>query len=670
MELLSNVPCFSTLTSSELEELVALMEDVKKTANEKIVNENDIVDSVYIIVSGQAEVSQSETIKTKIIHKTKIISIPIATLHPGETIGLNDIGFFSATGIRTATVTALTDMHLLKLELKKLHDFLERHPHLQQKMLNQSTQFLKMNLIKQSLPFSRLSPERIEWLADKVETLSVPAGKIIFKQGEIGEFSYLIYSGKIEIIGIAEDGMTQHQLAVLKPPTLFGEATLITHSPRNATARALENSELFVIRHEYLSELFESENNIANTFMTLMVDRSRPLKNPSVTLHERTTPDHQEIIVLKNSENGNYFKLSPEGYFIWEQLNGERTMQEITMALADQFNIFAPNIVAGLISKLAKAEFVFHVDIQDTQLKKQSKLSRVVNQIRGLLEKRIAIGDADKWLSIFYQKFGYLFFTVVGKIIFAILVAYGFFSFLTSTPYIVQLFNTLPNSWILLLIAIPLATGEVIFHEMGHALATKAYGHEVHYIGVGWYWLGPVAFTDTSDMWLSARGPRIVVNLAGVYTDSFIAGVCSLFLFIFQSAYAQAFLWLFSLLIYINAFRMLSPLQEWDGYYVLMDLLEKPHLRQNAVIWLVKDFPKSLRHPSLFKNNLPEIMYWLACILFLICVTGIVFLVQEFIFKILHLQSPNIFITLTLPILVLIFSSVSVLMEIKSKAEE
>ncbi len=47
-------------------------------------------------------------------------------------------------------------------------------------------------------------------------------------------------------------------------------------------------------------------------------------------------------------------------------------------------------------------------------------------------------------------------------------------------------------------------------------LMTKYYGHEVHYMGVGWYWLRPVAFTDTSDMWLSTKKPRVMVNLAGI----------------------------------------------------------------------------------------------------------------------------------------------------------
>ena len=36
----------------------------------------------------------------------------------------------------------------------------------------------------------------------------------------------------------------------------------------------------------------------------------------------------------------------------------------------------------------------------------------------------------------------------------------------------------------------------------GPRLTTKHYGREVPRVGVGWYWFGPVAYVDTSDMWL------------------------------------------------------------------------------------------------------------------------------------------------------------------------
>jgi putative peptide zinc metalloprotease protein len=666
--LIKALTCFSMLSDSESHELAMLMVEENYTSGQAIVIEEELVDRVYIIVHGQAEVTHQVMTK-KVLKKTKITRVPVAVIGPGDAIGLNDTGFFSKTGKRTATVTATTPVQAIMLDLKNLHLFLEKYPHIQSAMHAATTQMLRMRLIKQSLPFARLSHERIQWLAAQVEEVSVPAGAIIFKQGEQGDRCYLIRSGQVEIVVADEDG-TERRLAVLKSPTLFGEATMITHAPRNATARALEKTELLQLQHKHLSELLETESNVANMFMTLMVDRSRPAQNPHVSEHHRTTADGQEIIILKNPDNGSYFKLSAEGWFIWQQLNGKQTMHAITMALSNEFNLFAPDVVAALISKLAKAGCVINVEVEDaTAVARQSKLMRALSSVRRLLEIRYAFGDADKWLTKVYAKGAYLLFTRSGKILLSLLALSGFTTFAVSTGSTIETFKIMPNIWIVLVLLVPCMLFSVALHELGHAFATKHYGREVHYMGVGWFWVGPVAFTDTSDMWLSPRGPRAVVNLAGIYTDILVAGTCALLILLIPNPYIEAFLWLFALYTYINAFRMLSPLQEMDGYYVLMDAVEKPHLRQAAVIWLVKKFPKALRKPSLFKQNKPEIIYWLACIIFIILISILTLLVQTFIFKILGLHASNPYLGLSIPILVAIISSLGVIGDIRNQAE-
>ncbi len=662
--LLTALPYFAMLTSAESKELTSLMEEVSYAAGEMIVEEDALVDSVYIITSGQAEVT-----RTLLSKKNTITKVPVGVLNASEAIGLNDTGFFSTTGKRTATVTALSKIQALKLDLKSLHQFFKRHVHLQSSMYAATEQMLRVRLIKQSLPFSKLSYERMQWLASQIEAISVPAGTVIFKQGELGDRCYLIRSGQIEISAKEEDS-AKHQLAILKTPTLFGEATLITHSPRNATARAMEDSELLVLQHKNLSELMETEANVADMFMTLMVDRSRPLQCADITTHRRMTADKQEIVILKNPRNRNYFKLSNEGWFIWQQLNGKHTMREITMNFANEFNTFAPNIVVALISKLAKGGFIEQVEARDThQFDNQPFWVRGLLRLRNLLEARVAFGDADKWLTRVYQKGIHFLFTPIAQVILALAAMTGFVVFCYKTGWTIETFQIIPHTWLLLLCLIPGAIVSVALHELGHAFSTKAFGYEVHYMGVGWYWVAPVAFTDTSDMWLSTRGPRTIVNLAGIYTDILIAGVSALLMLVILNPYVQVFLWLLALFAYINAFRMLSPLQELDGYYVLMDLADRPHLRQSAIKWLVNEFPKALRQPSLFKKHVPEIVYWLACIIYLVLTVVLIWLLQKFVFKILGIHASNPMLSLIFPFFVTLISSLGIIAEIRSQVK-
>ena len=666
-DLIKAVTCFSTLTPAESAELAAEMVEVHYAMDERIVTEDDLVDKVYILTAGHAEVVHQVTKKT--VRRKIIINQPLAVITVGDTIGLNDTGFFSETGKRTATINAVTDVSALALDIKNLHQFLQRHPHLQQSMYAHATQMLRIRLIKQSLPFVRLSHERTQWLASQIEEITVPAGEIIFPQGEVGDKCYLICSGQVEIIHRDDDG-SERKLATLKPPTLFGEATMITRAPRNATARAVGECQLLVLLHSHLSELIETESNVANMFMTLMVDRSRPLQNPRVSPHNRVTADGQEIVILKNPDNGKYFKLSREGWFIWEQLNGKQTMPAITMALAEKFNLFSPDVVAAIISKLANDGFIEDVDIKKSvQQGKKSRLAQIGSKLMSLMEFRYAFGDADEWLTKAYNKGVHYLFTRVAQIILTGICIVGFFAFLYSANDTIDTFNLMPHVWFLLVPLVPATLLSVALHELGHAFATKSFGQEVHYMGVGWFWTGPVAFTDTSDMWLSTRGPRIMVNLAGVITDCTVAGISGLLILYFTNPYIQGFLWIFALYTYINAFRMMSPLQELDGYYVLMDLVDKPHLRQSAVLWLIKGFPKALRKPSLFKQAKPEIIYWLACIVFLILVSIMTLLIQDFLLKIFGLHPSNPLISLSLPFMVAIISGLGVIGDIRKQAD-
>lgn len=662
IKLIRLFPCFSSFQDDIAYKFANLFQEITYAPAETIVNEEELVDSIFLIVSGKAEVTHAT------MRRKKIQRIPLAILQHGDSIGLSDSGFFSSTGKRTATVTALTEMMLLRLDIKTLATFLAEHQ-LESAMYDASLQMLRIHFIKQSLPFAKLSHERLIWLADRVVETILPKGEIIFKQGDPGEQCYLIRSGEVEISHKNNDEIKQ--LAILRAPSLFGEATLITHSLRNATAKALTEVELLVLDHAYLSELIESENNVTNMFMTLMVDRSRPIKNPHVSVHERNSEDGQMLTILKNPDNGTYFKLSSEGAFIWDKLDGKNTLQEITLDLAHQYNFFAPNIVTALISKLSKSAFVTEVDtLQEWQQDNKSFFAKIFYFLQRFLNFRLALGDADPWITRIYQNYIRYLFTAWGKIFLACIAIVGGIFFIAYTNQVIAFFAKNHANLLLLFMLIPFSFLEILLHELGHAFAVKAAGREVHYIGIGWSGVAPVAFTDTSDMWLASRKPRMIVNFAGVYVDILVAGLAAICLTFISNGYIQSLLWLFALYTYIGGLRMLSPLQEMDGYYILMDWIDKNHLRQSAVMWLVKQFPQALKNPPLFKKNWPEVLYWIACIIYLIIISIITLILQEFILRVLRIELSNRYISLLLPFLVMIFSSLSVIAEIRDQQEE
>jgi len=176
--------------------------------------------------------------------------------------------------------------------------------------------------------------------------------------------------------------------------------------------------------------------------------------------------------------------------------------------------------------------------------------------------------------------------------------------------------GTKAGGW-LVLFWVPAYLLAIVVHEAGHAFTTKHFGREVPRVGVGWYWFGPIAYVDTSDMWLEGRWPRIAVSLAGPYANLVLGGLAALLAWFVPNAILSAALWEFALLSYLGVLINLNPLMEFDGYYVLSDLLEKPNLRPRALAWLGRDLIPALRTSGGLKGHRLELFYGLASVLYI-----------------------------------------------------
>lgn len=131
--LIKKQACFSKFTQQEMEQLAELLTVVTFKAADTIVNEGDMVDCVYLIDHGRAEVKQT------IVKRNSTDLQTVAVLEPDQSIGLNETGFYSLTGKRSATVVAITDMVLLRLDIPKFHGFELSNHHVKEVMRENSS---------------------------------------------------------------------------------------------------------------------------------------------------------------------------------------------------------------------------------------------------------------------------------------------------------------------------------------------------------------------------------------------------------------------------------------------------------------------------------------------------------------------------------------------------
>ncbi len=123
-----------------------------------------------------------------------------------------------------------------------------------------------------------------------------------------------------------------------------------------------------------------------------------------------------------------------------------------------------------------------------------------------------------------------------------------------------------------------------LIHEFGHAYACKILGGEVPEIGAFFIAGTPCAYCDCTSSWgFTKRAERLIVVLAGVYVELFIAALAIFVWAIAPSASVR--LIAFDIVVVAGVATILAnlnPLMRFDGYYILSDLLEIPNLRSTA----------------------------------------------------------------------------------------
>lgn len=122
----------------------------------------------------------------------------------------------------------------------------------------------------------------------------------------------------------------------------------------------------------------------------------------------------------------------------------------------------------------------------------------------------------------------------------------------------------------------------VCAHELAHGLALAHCGRTVDSAGMKLLLVFPYAYVDTSPVWLEPRRRRVAVTLAGPISDVVLGGAAALGALASGGATRDA---LFQLCIaaYLGALLNLNPMLDRDGYHLLVDRLNRPFLRREAL---------------------------------------------------------------------------------------
>lgn len=132
----------------------------------------------------------------------------------------------------------------------------------------------------------------------------IPAGKVIFDEGDVGTEMYVIQSGTVELMKKTRRGDGK-SLATLEKGDFFGEMSILEDVPRTATARAKTDCELIKINQSTFDEMLRHNTEIA---VRMLRKLSRRLRETTKLLEESTgmAPSLDEASDLSKSTSSRH----------------------------------------------------------------------------------------------------------------------------------------------------------------------------------------------------------------------------------------------------------------------------------------------------------------------------------------------------------------------------
>lgn len=301
--------------------------------------------------------------------------------------------------------------------------------------------------------------------------------------------------------------------------------------------------------------------------------------------------DGDSYWLLKDPLALEYHRLHPAQYAIFKLLDGVRSLEQLQAAYLAEFptqrislhelqSLLAEFHAQGLVAcdRPGQADILLERAFQ-------SRFRRLRYAVGNLLYIKLPGWDPERILERLYPLTQWLFrptgvcaglaLIVVSWILLVVQIG----EFDRELPAVSQFFGWPNLGWLWLTLGVA-----KVLHELGHGLACRRMGGECHEIGMAFLMFSPCLYCDVSDSWmLPQKWRRIAVAAAGMYIELVISAVAILVWWstrpgLIHFLAFQTFLVTTFTTVMLNA----NPLLQFDGYYILSDLIEVPNLRTKA----------------------------------------------------------------------------------------
>lgn len=249
IDLLKNLQPLSLLADEQLEELAHHARIQRLEPGADLFHDGDTARQTVYLLSGAVELGDAAHGSKRVINGGTPESLhPLAREIP-----------------RNGTAVAVTLVDIVRIDSDLMETMLAwgqiACPETEVIMSQDGVMTIdKGNWLKKMLmspTFNKLPPANIEQLLERLEPIKVNAGDVIIKQGDSGDYFYMLNEGIALVSRQLDQEGDAMELAELKEGASFGESALISNKPRNATITMMTDGVLLRLSKDNFIKLLQ-----------------------------------------------------------------------------------------------------------------------------------------------------------------------------------------------------------------------------------------------------------------------------------------------------------------------------------------------------------------------------------------------------------------------------
>jgi putative peptide zinc metalloprotease protein len=289
--------------------------------------------------------------------------------------------------------------------------------------------------------------------------------------------------------------------------------------------------------------------------------------------------------VVEDRVAGKYHRFNPASYRVISLMDGKRDMNQVWARLTAELAEDTPDQeeVIRLLGQLHGADLIqcdVTPDVAEL-LERRGKQERkkLMSRYMNPMSLRFPLVDPDRFLE-WANRWPHLFRGGWGMLLWLAAVLPALFLAPLHWPDLTENFSEqllAMDNLLLLAVVFPLLKS---LHELGHGLAAKARGGEVHEMGIMLLVFFPIPYVEaSSSSAFVKKTDRMLVGAAGMLTELFVAALVFYVWLMLEPGLARSLA--YNALVLASVTTILfnaNPLLRYDGYYILADWIEIPNL--------------------------------------------------------------------------------------------